>query len=271
MPGGSRCRNSALVNYEFLGWLLGIAIATGVLTGLTGASGMSVLISGLLLLGVDIREIIALTFVATLANGAASAIPYWRRGYGVARVLATVGIAACAGVIPGFFISSTVPKESLQWVMIVALFLAGVKLLVTRSAPTSGATVDEGGASGDTVHAKWIGEVLFGLAAGLVMGIMGGGGGVFIATVLILAFKMQAKEAIATSIGIMTLSAWPGLLLHAYSGNIPWKMAAVLIPVSMATAFAAARIGRQLPDVVIKRGLGAYLVIMMVVLMVRGT
>ena len=47
--------------------LVVIGLATGVLTGLTGASGMSILISTLLLAGAEIRQVIGLTFVVTLS------------------------------------------------------------------------------------------------------------------------------------------------------------------------------------------------------------
>ena len=54
--------------------LVMIGLATGGLTGLTGASGMSILISGLLMVGLEIREVIGLTFLVTLVNSATSVI-----------------------------------------------------------------------------------------------------------------------------------------------------------------------------------------------------
>ena len=53
-----------------------IGALTGVLTGLTGASGMSVLISGLLLAGLDVREVIGLSFAVTFCNTLVATPPY---------------------------------------------------------------------------------------------------------------------------------------------------------------------------------------------------
>ena len=55
-------------DFELLGILTIVGLVTGSLTGLTGASGMSILISTLLLAGIEIREVIGLTFVVTLVN-----------------------------------------------------------------------------------------------------------------------------------------------------------------------------------------------------------
>ena len=55
-------------DFELLGILTIVGLATGSLTGLTGASGMPILISALLLAGIEIREVIGLTFVVTLVN-----------------------------------------------------------------------------------------------------------------------------------------------------------------------------------------------------------
>ncbi len=55
--------------------LIIIGLLTGVLTGFTGASGMSVLISGLLIAGLDVRDVIGLTFAVTFTNSLAAIGP----------------------------------------------------------------------------------------------------------------------------------------------------------------------------------------------------
>ena len=246
---------------SFICALIAIAMATGILTGLTGASGMSILISGLLLAGVDIREIIALTFVVTLANGIASSIPYYRRGLVDRRLVSTVGLAAAAAVYPGFWLSHFVPESILKWVILTGLFVAGLKLLWKP------ATQPQAGEQ--ATQYSVLKEIAAGLAFGIVMGILGGGGGIFIAVVLILFFKTNAKPAIGTSIVIMALAAIPGCLLHASQANINWSIAGVVIPVSFVVAFLAARVGRKIPEAYVKRGVGLYLIAIFLIMLVK--
>ena len=112
-------------------------------------------------------------------------------------------------------------------------------------------------------------EIAAGLAFGIAMGISGGGGGIFIAVVLILFFKTNAKPAIGTSIVIMALSAIPGCLLHASHANINWSIAGVVIPVSFVVAFLAARVGIKIPEAYVKRGVGLYLVVIFLIMLVK--
>jgi len=246
---------------SFVCALIAIAMATGILTGLTGASGMSILISGLLLAGVDIREIIALTFVVTFANGIASSIPYYRRGLVDRRLVGTVGLSAAAAVYPGFWLSHLVPESILKWVILTGLLVAGLKLLWK---PSSQQQADD-----QATQYSLPKEIAVGLAFGIVMGILGGGGGIFIAVVLILFFKTNAKPAIGTSIVIMALAAFPGCLLHASQQTINWQVAAVVIPVSFVIAFLAARVGRKIPEAYVKRGLGLYLVAIFLIMIAK--
>ena len=114
--------------------LLGfIGLATGGLTGLTGASGMSILISGLLMVGCEIREVIGLTFLVTLVNSLTSVIPYWRRQLIDRRLAASLAVPAMVAVIAGHQLAEGVPDAWLRTVMLVALFGAGLRITLSRS------------------------------------------------------------------------------------------------------------------------------------------
>ena len=78
--------------------LIAIGLVTGLLTGLTGASGMSVLISALLLIGMDVRDVIGLTFAVTLVNAVGAIGPYIRREQWDKQLVLAIGLPAVAGV-----------------------------------------------------------------------------------------------------------------------------------------------------------------------------
>ena len=164
--------------YGVFGILIMIGLATGVLTGLTGASGMSILISALLLAGLEIRQVIGLTFVITLVNAAIALGSYWRHGHVDARSGVLVATPAIGAVLLGHLFSRTVEASSLTGVMVVCLFVVGAKFLVSPG-------------DREQLDAEPVGRphpaplVLLGCVAGFVMGIMGGGGGAFIGVALI--------------------------------------------------------------------------------------
>ncbi|MEK6233363.1 MAG: sulfite exporter TauE/SafE family protein, partial [Planctomycetales bacterium] len=223
-----------------LGILIVIGLATGTLTGLTGATGMSVLISGLLFAGIEIRQVIGLTFAVTLGNAAVSIGAYWKHGHVDARVGLLTAAAAMATVMLGHAVSHSVKSDALTGVMIACLFLVGVKFLIpSRDQEQSNIeppNIDSPKVESSTVEPAarpWAaGLILMGCGAGFVMGIMGGGGAVFLGAAFILLFKMEAKTAIGTSILTMGLAAIPGVAFHWFSGTIDVSHAAVILAAS---------------------------------------
>ncbi|MDP6445615.1 MAG: TSUP family transporter, partial [Pirellulaceae bacterium] len=111
--------------------------------------------------------------------------------------------------------------------------------------------------------------LLMGGLAGFAMGVMGGGGAVFIGAAFILLFKMKAKTAIGTSILVMGVAAIPGVLSHWLSGTIAVPYAVAILVSSAPAAFAASLFANRVPTPVVKRLLGVYLVVISVLLLYR--
>lgn len=175
--------------------------------------------------------------------------------------MTTVGITAALAVYPGFLINDRVSEPLLKWTILGGLLVAGIKLLVKP------ATIP--GETETAVTYSRAKEIAIGVGFGLAMGILGGGGGIFIAVALIFAFRLSAKQAVGSSIVIMTLAAIPGCLLHGLQQNIQWPIAAIIIPTSFAVAFVAARLGRKTPEAYVKRGLGVYLVAIFFIMLIK--
>ncbi len=235
-----------------------IGAFTGTLTGLTGASGMSLLISALLLVNVDIRNIIGLTFVVTVANAAASIGPYWRSRNIDFRVALISALAIAVTVPVGHLFSGKVDNSWLKILMTVALMIIGLKMLLP-----SGKSEEH---SSDARINVWF-LIPFGLVTGCIMGVTGGGGGVLIATFLIIVMAMPTKVAIGSSILIMGISAIPGVVLHTIDGTATWGVALIVMTTSALAAFFSARFSNQVSGYHVKRILGGYLVVSSVVVL----
>lgn len=243
--------------------LIIIGIVTGTLTGLTGASGMSVLISGLLLIGTPIREVIGLSFVVTMANSTIAAIPYGRKGNIPFPPAIIMSIAAGATVFGGYRFSFSLPQGSLSWVIIFGLGSAGVKLTYFNRQPSVRSE------KRPLRFSPWL-LIIPGAVIGFVMGILGGGGGLFISLVLLFIFRMPTHHALGVSLVVMAVAAIPGITLYGKGGFISIASASIIIVPSTICSFFAARIANKLSDALIKRLLGIYLHIMTVLLILKN-
>ena len=243
--------------------LLGfIGLATGGLTGLTGASGMSILISGLLMVGCEIREVIGLTFLVTLVNSLTSVIPYWRRQLIDRRLAASLAVPAMVAVIAGHQLAEGVPDAWLRTVMLVALFGAGLRITLSRSMEQENSEMPR--------RPPLPIVIILGGAMGLIMGVMGGGGGLFIGAALMIAFRLPVKRAIGTSILVMGATAVPGLVLHGIDQTANWEAGGVIAVASTVAAFGSGRLATRIPVPIIKRFLGGYLLVISVLLGLRS-
>ena len=163
---------------------------------------MSILISALLLAGIEIRQVIGLTFVITLVNSMIALGSYWRHGNVDAWSGLLVAVPAIGTVAVGNQVAHSVAPQWLTAVMVACLFVVGVRFVLS---PGDRAQTDA--KSVVRPHPIWL--VLMGCVVGFTMGIMGGGGAVFIAIAFMVLFKMETKTAIGTSILVMGWRRFP--------------------------------------------------------------
>jgi uncharacterized membrane protein YfcA len=239
--------------------LVFIGAITGALTGLTGASGMSVLISALLLVGVGIRDVIGLTFAVTLANAATSLPAYWRKGNIDVRVAMWLSGPAIPAVLLGHVFGGRVESSALTAVIVVCLFAIGLKFVISSIKSKSETDEQTTNGASQPHQASAYALVPLGIILGTMMGVMGGGGAVFIGAGLILLFRMPARMAIGTSVLIMGLVAVPGVVQHIYVGTLNWAPASAVLASSIPLAALTSSLAHRISEVRVKRLLGIYL------------
>jgi len=240
-----------------------IGCITGTLTGFTGVSGMSVLVSLLLLSGMPVREVIALTFAVTMVNSGIAAVPYGRRG-NIPKLPALLMAGATAGaVIPGYFTSHSISSGVLGWCITTGILFVGVKFtFFDRQKPPR-----ENGA--ESRFPVWV-VVIPGAVVGYIIGILGGGGGIFITLLLVMIMRYPAHKALGISLVVMCAAALPGCLLYAKDGLLPAGTALFIILPSMLCSFISARCANRVSERGIKRVLGIYLLLVSILLTLKN-
>ena len=103
---------------------------------------------------------------------------------------------------------------------------------------------------------------LIGLAAGVLSGIFGIGGGVIIVPLLVLALGFTAQQAAGTSLAALLLPVGLfGAIQYWQAGQVNVLNAAMLALGLLLGAFIGARVGLSLPSEVVQRAFGVLLVV----------
>lgn len=85
------------------------------------------------------------------------------------------------------------------------------------------------------------------LLAGIVLGLLGGGGSVLTVPILVYALHVPVKQAIATSLCVVGLVAFIGFISHARQRTVATKVALVFGPFAVVSAYLGALIARHIP------------------------
>ncbi len=95
-----------------------------------------------------------------------------------------------------------------------------------------------------------IGAILA-LGMGLVLGLLGGGGSILSVPILVYAFGLEAKSAIATSLLVVGATSLVALVPHARRGNVLWAKGALFGSFAMAGAFGGGQLAAHVPGFVL--------------------
>jgi uncharacterized membrane protein YfcA len=85
-----------------------------------------------------------------------------------------------------------------------------------------------------------------GIAGGLLGGLFGVGGGIVVVPLLILLVGLDAKEATATSLAAIGLTAIFGVIVFSIFGHIAWRDAALIGLAAMVGTFAGTELQRRI-------------------------
>ncbi|MEA1949227.1 MAG: sulfite exporter TauE/SafE family protein [Thermodesulfobacteriota bacterium] len=116
---------------------------------------------------------------------------------------------------PGAMLTARINLDVFTGILALVIFLAAMCMLFSKKIETEGMPV------GST--RRIIGGGGIGVAIGLMAGLLGIGGGVFIVPLLIYVLKVPTKTAAATSIFIVVFSSFSGFIAHISLADTDWK------------------------------------------------
>lgn len=227
-----------------------MAVAIGVSLGLLGGGGSTLTVPVLhYVFGLAAHDAIATSLIVVGATSAAALITHARRGGVEWRVGLVFGAASMATAYVGGRLGALLPGTTLLVAFALVMVVAGVAMLRARRAPTP----LRGPRNLQRMAAV-------GLAVGLLTGVLGAGGGFLIVPALTIAGGLAVREAIGTSLLVITLNAAAGLagtVSHA-TINVPITVAVTAIAIT--GSIGGARLAGKLTATTLQRAFGWFVI-----------
>lgn len=239
---------------------LAVGIAAGILSGLFGIGGGSLIVPCLVALaGMDVLHASATSLAALLLPvGALGVWQYHKAGLVQWKVAGWLSAGLLTGSALGAEFALSLPIHWLErgyagFLLYIAQGYLGLgKLLRGKSLVET-----DPGPRRDGPAPVWLAT---GFAAGIVAGLFGKGGGVVIVPVLMAFFAYRAKEATGTSLAALQLPVGlPGVLLYARNGVLDFRLAGWVALGLVAGTFFGTRIAIGLRPELFKKLFGTFL------------
>ena len=234
-----------------------VSLIAGLFAGLsTGFAGLSaaVFIAPMLVafLGVDSFSAIGIALASDVLASAASFVTYHKHGNTAIKeakaLTATVLIFAITGTLVSHILTGINTGETLMsWWLIAASLILGIKLSFFPGKE------NKDGANRLPLSDKAV-MVLCGIYIGFVCGFQGTGGGLMLLFVLNILLGMEFKKSVGTSVGIMAVTAFIGMVSHFALRGLPdIKLLVICVLSTLFGAGVASALANHVKPVTLKR------------------
>lgn len=246
------------------GWVLravAVGIVAGLASGLFGVGGGIVLVPGLVMLaGLDQRMAHGTSLTAIVPIALAGVLGYASGGEvdPVAALLTAAGVLV--GTPIGVHLLGHLPERTLRIGFAIVLLLSAIRLVVSPG---------DGDGTIAVTLASGAGFALTGLAAGVLAGVMGVGGGVIMVPAFTVLFGMPIVLAKGTSLAVIVPGAILGTFRNRAQGTTNLKLGIVAGLAGVATAALASQISLGLDPVVASASFAALLVVVVARMVLR--
>jgi len=110
-----------------------------------------------------------------------------------------------------------------------------------------------------------------GLAAGLLAGMLGIGGGVILIPGMVLLMGVEQQHTVqAVSLAVITLIALVGMIAHYRQGNVRLRVALWIIPAAVIFSFVGGTLADMLDASLLRQIVGGVIVIIGLLMVTRG-
>ncbi|AFM04533.1 putative permease [Bernardetia litoralis DSM 6794] len=258
---------------EFIGYFAAIFI--GISLGLIGGGG-SILTVPVLVYLFHIEPVVATAyslFVVGLTSSV-GAFSYFKQGLVKMKMALVFGIPSIFSVfLTRNYLVPAIPNEILnvgdfvltKGIFLMALFavlmiLASYKMIKSGSKKKETTPIQKIDSEPKAFNYPMV--IIQGLIVGLITGLVGAGGGFIIIPALVFLLGLKMKEAIGTSLTIITLNSFFGFLVSQNQMQTDWKLLLILSTMSIIGIFVGMALSKRIDGAKLKPLFGWFVLIM---------
>ena len=220
--------------------------AVGICTGLFGVGGSSIATPVLALLGAPGLIAIASPLPATIPSAAVGAMPYVRSREARPHAAAWSVAGGIPGTVAGALLSRLTGGPVLLIVSGLVLIVVGLRVLL----PVDEAALEKGAER--RRHRVLLAATM--ALTGVFTGLLANGGGFLIVPLYLLIFGLTIRQAVGTSLLVITV-----LAIHWALGHINWALAGEFAVGQIPASAAGSRFAHHVQGPVIRRAFGWFL------------
>ena len=239
------------------------ALAIGIALGLLGGGGSILTVPVFVYAaGLDPKVAVAASLPVVALTSASAAISHWRLGNVQIRTALIFGATAAIGSLGGSHLAAKL-SGAMQFSLLAIIMLVAATRMILGSTPTVPT-----GTEGRSIAYRTLIPVA--LVVGLLTGIVGIGGGFLIVPTLVLVCHLPMRLAVGTSLMVIAMNAASGAAGYAGKVAVPWPTVLLFSVVAIFGSLVASRWCSRIPQTALKRGFGALLVGLAVLILVQN-
>jgi len=233
--------------------IVAAGLAIGFLYGVFGVGGSSVATPVLSLLGAPGLVAVASPLPATIPAALVAAHPYVRAEETRPRAAAWSVLGGVPGTIVGALLSSAVGGSALLVASGLVLVVVGVRVVRPIS--------DASRARGTSRRKNRLILVAATFGVGVFTGLLANGGGFLLVPLYLLVFGLRMRQAVGTSLVVISVLAIPTLVTHWALGHIDWSLAGEFAAGAVPGAFVGSRLAHSVEGPTVRKAFGWFLVV----------
>jgi hypothetical protein len=203
-----------------------VGIVSGLMAGLLGIGGGTILVPFLINWGYTPVQAVATSTLSIIITSTSASLQNWYRGYLDLQKVLYLGIPSIFTAQLGAYFSNLLPSYLLLTTfgifLLANIFLSYWRnLLSTRSHRDRPQELSQ-------VTSRIAACFLTGSLAGLLAGLFGVGGGLIIVPMQMLLLGEKIKVAVQTSLGVIVITSISACIAHLFKGNVLFIVGLVL-------------------------------------------
>ncbi len=232
-----------------------IGLATGLVVGITGASGVLLVVPLLtILLKFSMHTAVGTSLFVDVITPLFVAYSYYRHGNVNLKAALWLAIGAILGAQAGALVANAfVPSDLMSKGFVLFMFVMAVSMWLKSYRPKRENTKVR---LSEMTNKNRLITFGIGLLLGVSSGLFGAGGGLMFLLVLIVILKYPTRMAIGTSSLIMAMTAASGTVGYAIQGNVDFRTGIIIAIAAVVSGLLGARLANKVSEKILNRIVG---------------